>query len=241
MSKPLFRRPHVVLPALAIAALGLALPAMRPDDAPGIELAEARLIIEVNATDGDAGVQAFVDGEPWDRLLIGAPDGRKILDVKASRNLGDLGATELFFESNEPEFADLPLDEFLALFPEGTYSFIAIGIDGVKQVGEAEFTHAIPDGPIVHTPADGATVDAANVVIDWDPVADPPGSSIVEYEVIVEDDTTDRSLSIHLPASVTSIHLPAEFFASGQEYAFEVLAIEAGGNQTITEASFSTL
>jgi hypothetical protein len=34
--------------------------------------------------------------------------------------------------------------------------------------------------------------------------------------------------------------VPAEFLSPGTEYAFEVLAIEEGGNQTITESCFVT-
>ena len=72
---------------------------------------------------------------------------------------------------------------------------------------------------------------------------DPPGSTIVAYQVIVtldSDDFPERELSMIVPASETSVAIPAEFMQGGSDSEFEVLAIEAGGNQTISESSFFT-
>lgn len=77
-------------------------------------------------------------------------------------------------------------------------------------------------------------------VIAWNPVANPPGSTIVGYEVIVEGGTPERTFDVKVPAATTSVTVPAEFLAPRTDYNFEVLAIEAGGNQTITEGSFTT-
>lgn len=46
-----------------------------------VRLSEATMIVEINATDGDAGLQLFLDGEPWRRMTITAPNGRQILAV----------------------------------------------------------------------------------------------------------------------------------------------------------------
>jgi hypothetical protein len=43
-----------------------------------------------------------------------------------------------------------------------------------------------------------------------------------------------------VPASVTSVTVPSEFLEEDTEYTFEVLALEEGGNQTISESSFVT-
>ena len=72
---------------------------------------------------------------------------------------------------------------------------------------------------------------------------DPAGSEIVAYQVIVTqllDALPKRTFSVHVPASVTSVTVPSEFLQAGADYEFEVLAIEAGGNQTITSSTFST-
>jgi hypothetical protein len=47
---------------------------------------------------------------------------------------------------------------------------------------------------------------------------------------------------VNLPGTATQVTLPPEFVASlaPGEHPFEVLAIEASGNQTITEGSFTT-
>lgn len=45
---------------------------------------------------------------------------------------------------------------------------------------------------------------------------------------------------MNVPAATTRVKVPPEFLEAGTDYIFEVLAIEAGGNQTITEGSFRT-
>ena len=95
-----------------------------------IRLADATLIIEVNATDRDAGLQVFLDGEPWSGMGVLAPDGRMILDVDATARLNRFGLTELFSESHEPEFSELSLRKFKQRFPEGTYTFRGTTAEG---------------------------------------------------------------------------------------------------------------
>jgi len=71
-------------------------------------------------------------------------------------------------------------------------------------------------------------------------VTKPNGIKIVQYEVIVSNADTGKDLSIELPASATSASIPREFLTPGTEFALEVLAREASGNQTITEVAFRT-
>jgi hypothetical protein len=224
-------------------ALGTAAPGLWAEEekakAP-IPFDEARLIIEFNATDEDIGVQLFLDGEAWKSLKLFAPRGRKILDVFTKGSLGALGLTEFFLESEEPTLDELSLEEFFALFPEGNYTFIGETVEGEKIAGTARFTHTVPDAPELIAPAEGAVVNPANTVIRWEAVDDPPGSEIVAYEVIVEREDPFRMFSVHVPATATSVTVPAEFLEPDTEYDFEVLAIEAGGNQTISESSFVT-
>ncbi len=50
-----------------------------------------------------------------------------------------------------------------------------------------------------------------------------------------------RSLySVHVPATVTSMRVPAEFLEPEMQYVFEVLAIEESGNQTLSSSEFET-
>lgn len=208
----------------------------------------ARIIFEINASAGDGGIQVFVDGTGWNRLEVFEPGGQKVFDVFGSHSVGTTGVTELFFESAEPSFEDLPLQDLLARFSAGAYRFEGVTVDGARLTGRATLSHALPAGPRVVAPAEGATLSpTAPVVIDWDPVTNAfPGTTlpvtIVGYQVIVERLKPKPLIAfqVTLPATVTSVTVPAEFVQRGADYLFEVLAIERSGNQTITEGSFKT-
>jgi len=233
----------LVLIGVAAAAVGIA--AVRSDPTPSAEaasapirLADARLIVEVNATDGDAGLQLFLDGEPWSTMTMSGPDGRRLLAIETDGRLKGYGLTELFSESSEPPFTEFPLEEFKKLFPEGRYSFAGTTIEGQRLVGRATLTHDIPDGPEITAPTGGETVARDNVVARWNAVTTPAGIDIVGYRVIVTREDPLRVFNADLTASATSMAIPAEFLESGVEYKLEVQAIEAGGNQTLTEITF---
>jgi hypothetical protein len=223
---------------LAFGAMALALGRESNAASSPVRLADATMIVEVNATDGDAGLQVFLDGEPWRSMAISGPDGRTILAVNAEGRLKNFGLTELFSESSEPPFDVFPLEEFKALFPEGRYSFAGTTVEGARLTGRATLTHDIPDGPQITSPASGATVARDSVVAEWSPVTTPAGIDIVGYRAIVTREDPLRVFSADLPASVTSLTVPSEFLESGIEYKLEVQAIEASGNQTLTEMSF---
>ena len=91
-------------------------------------LTAASLIVEINATDGDAGIQPFLDGDPWRRAVVYWPDRRRAASRCGTRGeLRQYGLTELFSESSEPPFGEFSLERFKELFPEGEYRFEAIG------------------------------------------------------------------------------------------------------------------
>jgi hypothetical protein len=203
-----------------------------------IRLDEATMIIEVNSTDGDAGLQVFLDGEPWSEMAVFAPGGRKLLDVDATGRLNRFGLTELFSESNEPEFADLPLRKFKRRFPEGRYRFRGKTVKGRRLVGSARFSHDTPAGPRITSPAAGATVPETGALASWNRGAQPAGVEIVGYRAIVERENPLRVFNADLPASATSVTVPSEFLEPGVEHKLEVQAIERSGNQTISELSF---
>ncbi len=208
-----------------------------------LQFEDTRMIIEFNSTDLDVGIQVFLDGEEWRLLRVFDPNNKKILEITGTRALKLQGLAELFFESSEPSLDELSLDQFLARFPEGRYDFEGVTIDGEPIEGEAIFTHAIPDGPVIVTPAEDSVQNPDHLVVDWQDVPDPTGSEIVAYQVIVTQRLNvlpERTFSVHVPASITSVTVPSEFLRHGANYEFEVLAIEAGGNQTITASTFST-
>lgn len=199
------------------------------------EFSIARIYIEYNSTPEDLGFHVSLDGEDWNTLKIVNPNGTTIFEVEGRGAYGELGMTELFFEGAEPALADFPLDDLLALMPEGPYTFIGRTVDGVPLMSTATLSHAVPAGPPV-----SARVDDGEVTIKWRRVTGPPEGfpsraiRIVGYQVIV------GTFQVTLPASSTRVNLPREFVRSLErgEHVFEVLAIDASGNQTITEGSF---
>jgi hypothetical protein len=201
------------------------------------ELEIAKIYFEYNSSANDLGVHVSLDGEDWKQLRIVNPKGRMIFTVEGKRAYKTLGMTELFFEGAEPSLDDVPLEDLLALFPEGGYVFSGKTVDEGAVTGTGILSHAIPAGPggvaAVLGPGD-------SLVISWDAVTGPPPGfpdepiDIVAYQVIV------GSFQVTVPGTTTSVTVSPEFVASlgSGEQAFEVLAIDATGNQTITEGSF---
>jgi hypothetical protein len=91
------RLPLVLLAVVITLALGVATPALwanggnRAKDQ--IPFADARIIIEFNSTDGDAGIQLFLDGEPWKAVRMVSPDGHNLLDLEGNSSLKKQGLT----------------------------------------------------------------------------------------------------------------------------------------------------
>jgi hypothetical protein len=204
-----------------------------------LELEISRIYWEYNSSANDLGVHVSLDGEDWRKLKIINPAGRTIFEVEGRGPYRLLGMTELFFEGAEPNLDDFPLEKLLARFPEGTYRFTGRTVDGDVIAGTGQFTHAIPAGPTNVV----AALNGNSLVISWNPVTGPPDGfpdlpiTIIGYQVIV------GSFQVTVPATTTPLQVtvPPEFVASlsGGQNLFEVLAIEAGGNQTITEGSFT--
>lgn len=212
-----------------------------------VELGDARLKFEINSTDQDGGVQVFLDADPWKWMMIFDPNGRLIFRSTARGSIGKQGGTELFLESGEPEFSEQSLEELLALFPEGDYRFIGRGLEREILVGTAALTHNIADGPVLVSPLEGGDpVDPNNAVVTWEPVGDGNGSPIIAYQVLVVQPDTGLpalpkvSLDVMMPPTATSMAVPPGFLLPGTEYEWEVLAIEASGNQTLSSAFFTT-
>jgi hypothetical protein len=233
-----------------------------------IPFSEAKLFFELNNTDGDLGLHALVDGDAWKRLKIEDPKGRKMLDIKVKGRLGRQGLTEIFFESAEPTFDELSPREFFNRFPEGEYEIEGKTLDGEELESEVELTHVMPAPPAPTVNEESmavqcdedehgydATEVSAPVTIVWPEVTmshpDPDGGgagiqppvpvTIVNYEVVLEVEVNEEFASVFsiiLPPDVTSITIPEEFIALGDEFKYEVLAREQSHNQTAVESCF---
>ena len=256
----------IVTAAVATVAFGAPLQASSSDH-DEIPFAVAEVFFELNNTDGDLGIHALIDGEPWKELEIEDPREREILDVRVKRRLRRQGLTEIFFESAEPTFDELPPRRFFRRFPAGEYEIGGTTTGGEELESIAELTHLIPAPAMVavngepmsedcddEEPGFAPTEVAAPVVIDWDAVTlshgelGSPTSSpsivihnyqvVVETDVEVDGDELEVIFSAELPPGVTSMTVPAEFLALSDEFKYEVLAREESFNQTAVESCF---
>lgn len=216
----------------------------------------AKVFFQLNDTDSDLGFHAVIDGEPWKNLVIESPSERELLRLDTRSKLRRQGLTELRFESAEPTFDELDPEVFFRRFPEGTYEVEAMTLDGIELESEVEITHVLPAAPA------GLTVSGAELpedcdedpvpeisgalVISWDPVTTSHPEigltgpiEIVRYEVSVErEEPTALTLTADLGPGITEFKVPSELVASGDEIKFQVLATDAGGNETSSESCF---
>ena len=250
-----------LLVAVVALILGAAVPGVwaqddddDDDDGP-IVLDDSTIIIETNFTDGDAGIQIFLDGEAWSKIQIKDPNRKKIFDVKGKGKLKKFGLTELFLESEEPNYLEvgedaITLQEILDLFPEGDYEFKGKTVEKDEITGTATLSHVLPCAPDAMTLSPFREIVAVGAVpIDWEPVTTVVNNdtgtdciagapNVTTYQVIVENLDTEDEFSIFLPDTETLVTVPSEFIVDGTDYKYEVLAISANGNQTIVETWF---
>jgi len=239
-----------------LALVSLTLAAAAPM-AQAAEFSEAELFFELNDTDGDLGIHALIDGGPYSRLKIEDPTENIILLVRASGRLARQGLTELFFESAEPPFDELPPKEFFRRFPQGKYEIEAITLDGKEIEAEVVLSHvlAAPVGNIkVNTVPAAENCDVVPlpsvskpVTIDWNPVTTPHPEigktgpvKIVRYQFFVEQE--DVKFAADLPPTQTKFRVPSEIFRLGntdEPFKFEIIARTASGNNTAVESCFT--
>lgn len=226
------------------------------DDDDEMPFAEARLFFELNDTDGDLGIHGLIDGDAWKRLAIEDPDEQKMLNVYVNGRLKRQGLTEIFFESDEPSFDELPPDRFFRRFPAGEYEIEAVTLEGDELESEVELSHVMP------APAEELTISgvpaaedcdveplpevAEPIVIDWEEVDEShpeigeDGDIEVEtYQVVVErEEEPSLLLTFDLPPDVTEVQLPPGLIESGDELKFEIVVRADNGNQTAVESCF---
>ncbi len=225
---------------LAVATASITPFASRGADAgvAPVPFSDARLKIEYNSTDGDAGLQFFIDAPAWREVTITDPRGRVVVDFDAGPVIRNYGLTELFSESSEPPFNIFPFADFKKLFPEGRYAFRGLTIKGERLTGSYVLSHRVPDGPVITFPGEDAVINGPALRVEWESVTTPAGVVVAGYQVLVVANSPKRVFSADLPPTATSIDIPAEFLLPGG-YHVEVLAVDANGNQTLTDHPFT--
>ncbi len=133
------------------------------------DFGECKVLIEINATDGDIGFHFLVDGDDLNSIRLHDADGTKVFQDMAKGPLHEQKLTETFAESAEPLCWEDPeadpddeivfLEEFLERWVDGTYVFSGSADGGEKLFGETELTYDIPAAP--------AAVGFDGSVISW--------------------------------------------------------------------------
>jgi hypothetical protein len=217
---------------------------------------------ETNSSACDMGIQIGFDTEGVTAGAVEDPNGAAVYSFRSAGGMKTTGGqTEGFLEGIEPQITELmaalgckpsheegesTLANLFAAWPSGRYTFTGQG-NGTTLEGHDRLTDHIPAGPKISTPANGAVVPDAPVLIRWRPVTGPILPSlgpvdIVGYHTIVYEAGGEvvPQLDVDLPASETSVKVPAQFLKPNKTYQIEVLATEESGNQTITEGFFCT-
>ncbi len=238
MKKTKWNRWVALLGLVVAGVLPMVVPSTVGAQAGTVPFKKALLRVEINSTDGDAGLQVDLDHEPWKSISITDPNGRKVLDVAVGEAFASYGLTELFSESSEPPFEQFPLEEFKKLFPAGDYAFRGETIDGRTMASTVRLTHDFPDGPRIREPKEDFTYNRDDLEVKWSAVTTPRGIKIVKYQVLVISEKSGRVFSADLAANARSIEIPTVFLKSGA-HKVEVLAIEQSGNQTLSELAFN--
>ena len=255
---------HVVVAGAALAAATSAL-ASEPFKLTNIHF-------EANASACDMGIQISFDTDGVSRGSVTDPNGQIVHRFGTAGGPGVThDITEGFQERVEPQIIDLEralgcerdeeepeifLTELLSAWPEGRYIFTGSSEDANFR-GVASLSHKVPAGPEVLAPEDGDVVPPdEHLLIRWNKVADPiipelGPVNVVGYHVVIADATNPEplppgkipaQLDVDLPRLATSLLVPKQFLRANRIYEFEILATEAGGNQTISEGGvFCTL
>ncbi len=216
------------------------------------------LYFEHNSTAGDTGIHGMFDSSSFAELCVYDPAGNQILAVKPQNQLLGLTMAGIFFESREPEHTEMSVAEHLQNFPEGEYTVRGVAYDGVGYHGTAVLTHNLPNPPQMIFPPEMANgeeihtvvVTPADVVFSWQPVTETllgEPVEIVGYEVIVRRLTpanpygfAHANYDVLLLPTATRLSVPDEFWEAYTPYEWEVLALEASGNQTLVSGFFET-
>ncbi len=179
------------------------------------DFGECKVLIEINASDGDIGFHFLMDGDELNSARLYDPRGAKVFQEQAKGPLAEQKLTETFVESAEPLcWADpeadeddeiVTLEDFLARWPAGTYIVSGQSDGGENLVGETLLSYNLPAAPI-DLAFDGSTIYwntgddlgrcaskamldslVANGVIN----THPENVAVSLWEVVFEPDTED--------------------------------------------------
>lgn len=210
---------------------------------PCMDFGECKVLIEINASDGDIGFHFLMDGDDLNSARLHDPNGVKLFEDYAKGPLREQKLTETFAESaeplcwfnpEEPDEEVVTLEEFLDRWAAGTYVFSGSGDDGEKSTGETDLTYELPAAP-ADLMFDGAVIswnpgddlgecatagELAGLVADGVLPTHPEDVAVAAWEVVLEPDVEDGDptgnlvFSVRVPAGQTSVTVPADYLAA---------------------------
>ncbi len=196
-----------------------------------LPFADLSITLEANETDGDGEVNIAIDsGDALKYVDVFDPNGRRVGRVR-SRDQGKLGIGKMILETPE-----LSVDEAKAAYPSGTYAFKGRTMDDLPIAGEAELSHDVPTATQFTSPTDQATgVVREGLVAAWSAVTGATG-----YVFELEQSDLGIELKAILPASSTSIEIPATLLVPNTSYQIGIGVTVESGNRSFNEIHFET-
>ena len=178
------------------------------------------VVIEVKS--GDSGLST---------LKLVAPDGRTLLDLKATDSR--LGLRTLTLETPEPK----DLAKLLADYPAGRYAFTGTTTAGQALAGAVMLDHQLPEPARWQSPAANAqAVAVRGLVLRWD-----VGKGTRSQTLLIEDEKTGQKVvQAVMPATARQWQVPDGALRAGTAYKLALGGIGPGGNASYIETSFTT-
>ena len=153
------------------------------------------------------------------------PSLGKPIFMLASWDQLDLGLTEIFWETSEPDAVSV----FLA-YPEGEYTVIGRTHGGQIVSGVAELSHSVLAYPVVTAPVEGDELPLADLTVEWD--LDPEAEFYwIEFDVETDDEAFNYT--IPMTPGTSRFILPASLLLPGAFVAAGVAAVGSNGNATV--------
>ncbi len=224
--------------ALLMGALVKNVQATEPCD----DFGECKVLIEINASDGDIGFHWLADGDDLKSTRIRDPNNKLVYTNRAFGPLREQKLTETFGESAEPLCWEDPeadpedledivtLEDFVERWADGIYTFKGWS-DGEKLFGETVLTYDLPAAPD-EVDFDGSTIsweygtDLGNCTPEGEAYPDGvrllASDEIDAYEVVLEPDVEDGDPTANLIFTVrvagdispTAVTVPQEYLDS---------------------------
>jgi len=241
-------KPMLVLGAAV--SLGIAeLPAGATE--PCGDFGECKVLVEINATDGDIGFQFLGDAGDLRSMRIDDPNGAKLFESQGYGPLDEQMLTENFVESAEPlcwfdpeeeeEWDEVvTLREFVDRWTAGTYTFRGKGEEGEKLFGETRLSFDLPAAPEI--------ISFTGNVINWMPGNDlgncAPADAADAEENGVEPigEVSDIINLVTMPSAIAAYEIVVEpDVEDGDPIGDEVFSVRVNGNMYMIEVPMSYL